>query len=44
MFDNIRKLLERTSPLVQDDFEPSKDNITILGTIKILVVGAGGLG
>ena len=43
-FSNIKKLLERTSPFVQEDFEPNKENFNLLSQVKILVVGAGGLG
>jgi len=43
-FNNIKKLLERSSAFVHEDFEPNKENLTSLTQIKVLVVGAGGLG
>jgi NEDD8-activating enzyme E1 len=41
---NLRKLLERPSAFAQDDFEPDVTNFQQLGEVKVLIVGAGGLG
>jgi ubiquitin-activating enzyme E1 C len=41
---HVRKLLERTSPFCQEDFEPGRENLERLSQIKILIIGAGGLG
>ena len=41
---HIRKLLERSSSFAQEDFEPGRENIDRLSQIKILLIGAGGLG
>ncbi|KRZ78495.1 Nedd8-activating enzyme E1 catalytic subunit [Trichinella papuae] len=40
----IRKLLERSGPLAHPEFVPSAENIDLIGTCRVLVVGAGGLG
>ena len=41
---HIRKLLERQSSFSQEDFEPGPENLERLSQIKILIIGAGGLG
>lgn len=41
---HIRKLLERPSAFAQEDFEPGKENLERLSQIKVLIIGAGGLG
>jgi len=44
-WDNISKLLERSGPLTPPTFQPSDQYLPILlENVKILVVGAGGLG
>lgn len=44
-FAHVRKLLERSSPFCQPEFEPSTDTIDLMAAhVQILVVGAGGLG
>lgn len=43
-FMHIRKLLERSSAFAQEDFEPSRENLDRLAQIKLLIIGAGGLG
>ncbi|KRX89274.1 Nedd8-activating enzyme E1 catalytic subunit, partial [Trichinella pseudospiralis] len=40
----VRKLLERSGPLAHPEFVPSAENIDLIGTCRVLVVGAGGLG
>ncbi len=44
LFNNISKILERPSSFTQEDFEPNKENLLMLKQIKVLVIGAGGLG
>lgn len=41
---HIRKLLERSSSFAQEDFEPGRENLEHLSQIKLLLIGAGGLG
>jgi len=41
---HVRKLLERPSAFAQDDFEPGKEALEQLSQVKILIIGAGGLG
>lgn len=42
---HLRKVLERSGPFCHPDFEPSPDNLSfVMGSCKILVIGAGGLG
>ncbi|XP_067937936.1 NEDD8-activating enzyme E1 catalytic subunit-like [Watersipora subatra] len=42
---DISKLLERNSPFVHPDFEPSSETLPFLqSNCKVLVIGAGGLG
>lgn len=41
---HIRKLLERASAFAQEDFEPGRENLERLSQIKLLIIGAGGLG
>ncbi|XP_069687597.1 NEDD8-activating enzyme E1 catalytic subunit [Periplaneta americana] len=42
---HLRKVLERSGPFCHPDFEPSPENLSFLmGSCKILVIGAGGLG
>ena len=36
--------MERTSAFVQEDFEPNKENLQLLMQVKVLIIGAGGLG
>jgi ubiquitin-activating enzyme E1 C len=43
-FIHIRKLLERPSAFSQEDFEPGRETLQRLAQIKILIIGAGGLG
>jgi len=44
-WSDIRKLLERPGPFTHPDFEPSPDTLKMVQeNIKILVIGAGGLG
>jgi ubiquitin-activating enzyme E1 C len=43
-FVHLKRLLDNTGPFVQEDFEPGIENIERLNQIKILVIGAGGLG
>lgn len=44
-WSHIKKLLERNSPFVHPEFEPSPEILTFLqNCCKILVIGAGGLG
>lgn len=40
----LRKLVERASPFAAEDFEPGADNLVQLSKLKVLIVGAGGLG
>uniref|UniRef100_A0A5S6QWK0 NEDD8-activating enzyme E1 catalytic subunit n=1 Tax=Trichuris muris TaxID=70415 RepID=A0A5S6QWK0_TRIMR len=40
----VRKLLERSGPLAHPEFVPSSENIELIHSCKVLVVGAGGLG
>ncbi|KFD48119.1 hypothetical protein M514_11000 [Trichuris suis] len=40
----VRKLLEHASPLAHPEFVPSAENIELIHSCKVLVVGAGGLG
>ncbi|CDW53636.1 NEDD8 activating enzyme E1 catalytic subunit [Trichuris trichiura] len=40
----VRKLLEHASPLAHPEFVPSAENIELIHSCKILVIGAGGLG
>lgn len=41
----LRKLLERSGPFCQPDFEPSAEILDfIMESCKVLIVGAGGLG
>lgn len=45
MWCHLRKVLERSGPFCHPDFEPSPENLSFLmGSCKILVIGAGGLG
>jgi NEDD8-activating enzyme E1 len=37
-------LLERSSAFAQEDFEPGRETVQRLGQLKILIIGAGGLG
>ncbi|KAL7640125.1 UNVERIFIED_CONTAM: hypothetical protein RMT77_009539 [Armadillidium vulgare] len=42
---DVQKLLERSGPFSHQDFEPSSETLKFLQeTIKVLVIGAGGLG
>jgi ubiquitin-activating enzyme E1 C len=41
---HIRKLLERPSAFAPQDFQPGRENMESLGQIKLLIIGAGGLG
>lgn len=41
---HVRKLLERSSSFAQEDFEPGRETLELLTQVKILIVGAGGLG
>lgn len=41
---NLRKVLERPSAFAQEDFEPGRENLERLSQVKILIIGAGGLG
>ncbi|KDR23046.1 NEDD8-activating enzyme E1 catalytic subunit, partial [Zootermopsis nevadensis] len=42
---HLRKVLERSGPFCHPDFEPSTENLSFLmGSCKVLVIGAGGLG
>ena len=44
-WSHVKKILERNSPFVHPEFEPSPDTFTFLRECcKILVIGAGGLG
>nr|XP_053648702.1 NEDD8-activating enzyme E1 catalytic subunit-like [Cherax quadricarinatus] len=44
-WSEVRKLLERPGPFTHPDFEPSPDTLKMLQeNIKVLVIGAGGLG
>lgn len=43
-YSQIRNLLERSSAFAQEDYEPGQDNLERLSDVKILIVGAGGLG
>lgn len=44
-WSDLRKLLERPGPFTHPDFEPSPDTLKMVQeNIKILVIGAGGLG
>ncbi|XP_003375700.1 NEDD8-activating enzyme E1 catalytic subunit [Trichinella spiralis] len=40
----VRKLLERSGPFAHPEFVPSVENIDLIGTCRVLVIGAGGLG
>jgi hypothetical protein len=41
---HIKKLLERSSAFAQEDFEPGREILEQLTQVKILIIGAGGLG
>jgi NEDD8-activating enzyme E1 len=41
---NLKKVLERSSAFAQEDFEPGRENLERLSQVKILIIGAGGLG
>lgn len=41
---HVRKILERSSSFSQENFEPGKETLEALTQVKILIVGAGGLG
>lgn len=44
-WSDVRKLLERPGPFTHPDFEPSPDTLKMVQeNIKLLVIGAGGLG
>jgi ubiquitin-activating enzyme E1 C len=44
-FHHIRKLLERPSAFAQEDFEANgRENLERLSQVKVLIIGAGGLG
>lgn len=44
-FETLGRFLRRTSTLAHEEFEPSEDHVEVLqNVVKILVVGAGGLG
>lgn len=44
-WSEVRKLLERPGPFTHPDFEPSPDTLKMMQeNIKVLVIGAGGLG
>lgn len=43
-YAHVRKLLERPSSFAQEDFEPGIETLEQLTQVKILIVGAGGLG
>lgn len=40
----LRLLLSRSSPFAESEFEPTPELQDLIGELKILVVGAGGLG
>ena len=41
---HLRKILERPSAFAPEDFEPGRENLERLSQVKILIIGAGGLG
>ena len=43
-YTHLRKLLERPSAFVPEDFEPGRETIQRLSHVRLLIVGAGGLG
>lgn len=43
-YSQIRNLLERSSAFAQEDYEPGRENLQRLCQVKILIIGAGGLG
>ncbi|XP_076055913.1 ubiquitin-like activating enzyme 3 isoform X2 [Oratosquilla oratoria] len=44
-WNDVRKLLERPGPFTHPDFEPSPETLKVVQeNIKVLVIGAGGLG
>eukprot|EP00128_Syssomonas_multiformis_P006148 Colp12_sorted_trinity150504_noHs@25309 len=43
-WDHIRKLTERSGPFASPGFEPSPEIVDAVKNLKILVIGAGGLG